>query len=71
MSDPVLDKMATELQAALEAVGKDPSDPGRDDPAPAARAYAEYQRRGGKMYGNAEAFVTALVSKVVRQTHRT
>lgn len=66
-NDPILHEMAGELKLVLESVGKDPSTPPEKAGPPSRRAYAEYLRRGGKVFGNAEAFATALVGEVVRQ----
>jgi hypothetical protein len=53
-NDPILKEMADELKLVLGWP-------------PASRAYAEYLRRGGKVYANVEAFATALVDEVVSQ----
>jgi hypothetical protein len=66
-NDPILHEMASELRVALQAVGKDPATPPDKPAPPTTRAYTEYLRRGGKVFGNAEAFASALVDEVVRQ----
>lgn len=66
-NDPILRAMAGELKVVLESVGKDPASPPDRPGPPSRRAYAEYLRRGGKVFGNEEAFATALVTEVVRQ----
>ena len=65
MSDVVLDEMARELRDALIRAGQDPSGPPTGgEPPPTAPAWAEYRRRGGRVYTEPEAFIGALIRRV-------
>jgi plasmid replication initiation protein len=68
MTDTILEQMAGELKRALESVHADTSNPPVSSHPPARAAYAEYQRRGGTQYTNADVFVRDLVADVVRQS---
>lgn len=65
--DDVLESMARDLRTALIRRGLDPADPPDGGP-PTRAAWAEYQRRGGKMDITPEAFTAALVARVGEMT---
>jgi hypothetical protein len=56
--------MALELYKALIMAGVDPNYPPADHHPPADKAFAEYQKRGGTQYNNADSFVADLVREV-------
>lgn len=67
MTDQVLDGMADELRGHLRMRGLDPKRPpiGANIPTPpAAAAFQEYQRRGGKGFTDAGKMTRALIEKV-------
>lgn len=61
--DSVLDQMASELRAVLVEHGLDPKNPPQGGP-PSARAFQEYQERGGSQFTDAEVMASALVKRV-------
>jgi hypothetical protein len=66
IGDPVLEEMAIELKQALELRGLDPANPPINEGAPpSARLFAEYQRRDGTVYTDADYFAQMLVDRVV------
>lgn len=62
--DAILDGMASEIRDALLRRGLDPEDPPQHRRPPAAKAWQEYQRRGGKQDISPDQFVNALVRRV-------
>ena len=65
IGDPVLHEMSLELRNALLQTGADPTNPpANNGPAPAQRAFAEYQRRGGSVYTSPTLFMEELIRKV-------
>jgi hypothetical protein len=64
IGDPVLEEMAMELKNALLRAGADPANPPTGN-MPSERAFAEYQRRGGSVYTNADLMAKSLVERVV------
>jgi hypothetical protein len=66
IGDPVLEEMAIELKRALELRGLDPANPPINEGAPpSARLFAEYQRRGGEVYTDADICARSLIARVV------
>lgn len=64
MTDQILSGMADELHRRLVAVGADTKNPPTGSNPPAAAAFAEYQKRGGTQFQDADKFATALVEEV-------
>jgi len=61
--DTTMNAMAMELHGALIRAGADPKDPPQGGP-PSARAFQEYQQRGGTQYTDADEFTAALIERV-------
>ena len=68
MTDPILEQMASELKSELAQRGLDTSNPPIHSKPPGDVALAEYKKRGGTQYTDAQSFARALVADVVRQS---
>lgn len=67
MTDTVLSAMAAEVKEVLESKGLDPANPPTSVKPPSSAVFAEYRRRGGTEFTDADKLADALVTEVKKQ----